>query len=286
VRAALTWGLSLAAIVSSQVGAASKDLETTHLFGFTLGSDVNDVNEKEAESETFGRFGKGAGSYKALSQALGVKFIPFQDFSIEPVAGVAYHEIVGVPGLDDRRQTAFDALSLEMRYRLLNREHAPFGLTVGFDPFWSRVDDISAVPVSRYAAQFWLIADKEIVTDRIFAAFNLTYEPDASRSRITGEWEHQSGLSISTAVTAQLLPGVLIGAEARFLRAYDGLGLDRLTGQTLFVGPTFYASFSERFWMGAAWSIQVAGRAESEPGALDLTKFERHHAILRFGYNF
>ena len=38
----------------------AENLETTHLFGFTLGSDVNDVGEKEAESESTGRFGKGA----------------------------------------------------------------------------------------------------------------------------------------------------------------------------------------------------------------------------------
>jgi hypothetical protein len=286
VRAWTKWALVIASFAGVTANAVAKDLETTHLFGFTLGSDVNDVGEREAESETIGRFGKRVGSYSALSEALGVKFIPFQDFSIEPVTSVAYHEISGVPALDDRRQAAFDTLSLEMRYRVLNREYAPFGLTLGFDPHWSRVDDISAEPVNRYAAALWLIADKEIVADRIFAAVNLTYEPDASRSRITGEWEHQSGFGISTAVTAQVWRGVLVGAEARYLRAYDGLALDRLSGHALFIGPTFYARLSERFWMGAAWSIQVAGRSTDEAGALDLAKFDRHHGLLRFGYNF
>jgi hypothetical protein len=46
--------------------AKAAELETTHLFGFTLGSDVNAVGEKEAESETFGRFGKSSGTYSAL----------------------------------------------------------------------------------------------------------------------------------------------------------------------------------------------------------------------------
>jgi hypothetical protein len=288
VRAWMKWTLAVAMAAFVPAHSAAKDrLETTHLFGFTLGSDVNDVGEREAESETVGRFGKDSGSYSALSHALGVKFIPFQNFSIEPVANIAYHDISGVPGLDDRRQAAFDAFSVEMRYRVLNREHAPFGLTLGFDPRWSRVDEISAEPVNQYAAAFWLIADKEIIADRVFTAVNLTYEPDASRSRITGEWEHQSGFSISGAVTGQVWRDVLIGAEARYLRSYDGLGLDRLSGEALFVGPTFYALFSERFWMGAAWSVQVAGRPAREPGgALDLAKFERHQGLLRFGYNF
>ena len=62
--------------------------------------------------------------------------------------------------------------------------------------------------------------------------------------------------------------------------------LDRLIGNALFVGPTFYAKLSEKVWMSAAWSAQVAGHAHNEIGALDLTNFERHRAVLRFGYNF
>src|SRR6267142_5938676 len=95
----LVLGVFLASLVT--LGNAA-ELETTHLFGFTLGSDVNDVGEKEAESESTGRFGKSAGSYAALSQELAVKFIPFQDFSIEPSVGAAYHDIFAVPGPDDR----------------------------------------------------------------------------------------------------------------------------------------------------------------------------------------
>ena len=70
------------------------------------------------------------------------------------------------------------------------------------------------------------------------------------------------------------------------MRSFDGLGLDRLIGNALFVGPTFYAKLSEKVWMSAAWSAQVAGHAHNEIGALDLTNFERHRAVLRFGYNF
>jgi hypothetical protein len=250
------------------------ELETTHLFGFTLGSDVNAVGEKEAESEAFGRFGKSTGTYSALSQALGVKFIPFQDFSIEPVISVTGFDISGVPGLDDRRQLGYEAASLELRYRLLNREQALFGLTVGFDPHWARVDDTSGAPVDRYGAALLLIADKELVEKSLFAALNFIYEPNATRSRITG------------ALTMQIGPGVLIGAEARYLSSFDGFGLDRFAGNGLFVGPTFYAKFSDKFWISAAWSTQVTGRAANEIGTLDVTNFERHHAILRFGYNF
>src|SRR5882757_8172573 len=239
--------------------ANAAELETTHLFGFTLGSDVNAVGEKEAESEAVGRFGKSAGTYSTISEALGVKFIPFQDFSIEPIVSAARFDVAGVAGLDDRRQFAYEAASLELRYRLLNRESAPFGLTVGFDPRWARVDDTSGAPVDQYGGALLLIADKELVGKFIFAAFNVIYESNATHSPVTGDWQHTSELGVSAAITMQVRPGVLIGVEARYMRSFDGPGLDRFTGNALFVGPTFYARFSEKVWMSAAWNTQVTG---------------------------
>lgn len=278
--------IALAALLAVPVVASAKDLETTHLFGFTLGSDVNDVGEIEGESETMGRFVKRAGSYSALSSELGLKFVPFESFSVEPVLGAAYHAMSGVPGLADRHQGAFDTLALELRYRVLDRAHAPIGLTLGVDPHGGRVDEISGEPVDRYGADLLVILDREIIADRLFSAFNLVYQPEGSRSRVAGDWQHQSDLAVSAALSAQVRPGVLIGAEARYLRSYDGLALDTLTGHALFVGPTFYAKFNERIWMSAAWSMQVTGHAANEAGSLDLANFERHQAVVRFGYNF
>ena len=119
-----------------------------------------------------------------------------------------------------------------------------------------------------------------------FVAFNFNYEPERTHSRVTGDWEQTSELGLSAALAAQIRPGVLVGAEARYMRSFDGFGLDRLSGNALFVGPTFYARFSEKAWMSAAWSAQVAGRVHNEMGTLDTANFERHRALLRFGYNF
>jgi len=277
---------ALVPVMLAPLPVAAKDLETTHLFGFTLGSDVNDVGEIEGESETTGRFAKRAGSYAALSSELALKFIPFENFSVEPGVGIAWHDITGVPGLDDRRQGAFDTVTVELRYRLLDRAHAPFGLTLGADPHWGRVDEVSGEPVDRFGTEFLVVLDRELVADRLFGALNLTYEPEAARLRLTGVWEHQSDFGVSAALAAQVGKGVVVGAEARYLRSYDGLGLDTHTGEALFVGPTFYAKFAERVWMSAAWNVQVAGRAVNDPAVLDLVNFERHQAKLRFGYNF
>jgi hypothetical protein len=268
------------------VVATAETLETTHLFGFTLGTDVNNVGEVEGEVETIGRFGKSDGAYTVFSPTLGLKFIPLENVSIEPGIGVDHYNISGVPGLEDGRQLALDRLSVEFRYRLLDRAQAPFGLTFGVDPHWNRVDDISAQPANRYGVDFLLAIDNELVSNQLFAAFNLIYQPETERLKITGTSQNQSDFGISGALTLQVGPGVLVGAEARYLHSFDSLGLDAPTGQAFFIGPTFYAKFDERVWMSAAWSLQVAGRASREPGPLDLTNFERRQAVLRFGYNF
>ena len=90
--------------------------------------------------------------------------------------------------------------------------------------------------------------------------YNFLYQPEALRSRLTGVWEHQSQLGTSVAMALQVHPGLLIGAEARYMRSYEGLAPNTFTGNALFLGPTFYARLSERAWVSAAWNAQVAGQ--------------------------
>jgi len=131
-----------------------------------------------------------------------------------------------------------------------------------------------------------MIADRELIPDRPFAAFNLIYSPEAAHSRVSGTWEHQSGLTVTGATALQISSGVLIGVETRYLRSYDGLGLDHLSGQALYVGPTFYAKINELYWVSAAWNAQVTGRSVVDVGSLDLMHFERHQVKFRVGRNF
>jgi hypothetical protein len=268
------------------VAAHAGGIETEHLFGFTIGTDVGDVGEKEIEGGTAARVGKRSGSYSALSQTLSLEYTPTQNLRLEVTAAGAHHDIVGVPQLDDRRRPAFDGLSFDMRYRLLDRAHAPFGLTINAEPHWGRVDETSGEPVDRYGVDLTLAADKEIVPDRIVAAFNLLYMPEISRSRISGIWSREATVGVATALMAQVRPGIFVGTEARYLRSYEGLGLDRFEGHALFLGPTVFARLSERAWIALAWSFQVAGRSVEDKSSLDLTNFERHQAILKFGVSF
>jgi hypothetical protein len=93
-------------------------------------------------------------------------------------------------------------------------------------------------------------------------------------------------LGIGAALAMQVMPNVFIGAEARTLRQYEGLGLNSFAGQALYIGPTFYATFGQGYFLSAAWNVQVWGAVARSPGALDLVNFERHQAKLRVGVAF
>lgn len=276
--------LAVLALTSPVKRAAAVD--TQFIFGFTMGADVGELGEKEIEFQTFGRFGKTDGSYTAVDYQLRAEFTLIENLRLEIGVPVAIHSISGVTGLDDRQQAAFNGVTFEARYRLLSREDGPFGLTIGAEPHWGRVDDISGEPVDNYGSEFSIAADTEFVKNRVFGALNLLYDPEWTSSRLTGLLAQQSTLGVSAAVTAQVRPGIFFGGEAQYLRTYQGIGLDWFAGEALFVGPTMYATLSKDLAVSAAWSIQVAGGAVGSPGALDLTNFERHRVLLRLEYNF
>ena len=262
------------------------EIDTEHLFGFTIGTDIGEKGEREIEGQTTGRFGKRDGSYTGLSQMLAAEFTPAQNFRVEVGAASSYRDIAGVTGLADRRQGGWQGLSLDLRYRLLDREHAPFGLAIDAEQHWGRIDETTGAPIDQYGIDLAIAIDKELIPNRVVAAFNALYGPEVSRSRVTGNSFHESTLGLSAALMAQVRPGILVGGEARYLRRYDGLGLDTFAGHALFLGPTVYAKLSERTWIAVAWSTQVGGRSVDDTGRLDLTNFERHHARLLFGCTF
>jgi hypothetical protein len=276
----------LLALAVVPTGARGEPIETEHLFGFTIGSDVGDVGERELEGSVTGRFAKRTGTYDAAASTLSAEFVPIPNLRTEFTGAVVGYNIAGVSGLADQRYATFGGLSADIRYRLVDRATAPFGLAIGAEPSWGRANDMTGEPASQYGVDFVAAADWEPVPDRLVAAFDLLYQPQTTRSRVSFTWSQESTAGFAIGVMAQIRSGIFIGGEARYLRQYDGLGLDTLAGQGFFVGPTIYVKLSEKAWIAAAWSAQVAGQAAVSIGTLDLVNFERRQARLLFGVNF
>jgi hypothetical protein len=262
------------------------DVDTEHLFGFTEGSDIGERREKEFETDSTGRFGRRGGTYSALSTALEGKYTPADYFRLGGSATIAAYSLNGVPGFDDRRDLILQAVALDLRYRLFDREKGPFGLTFSFEPHRGFADEASGAPADQYGGKLSALVDKEIVAKRVFAAFNLLYDAEVTRPHGVDTVERDSTLGASAAVTAQLQPGVFGGAEVRYLRLYDGLAFGSFTGAAMYAGPAFYAKLAGTWWLSAAWNVQIGGGRNGLSSSLDLADFDRHQAKLRLGFTF
>jgi hypothetical protein len=98
--------------------------------------------------------------------------------------------------------------------------------------------------------------------------------------------ERSSTLGFSGALAFQAIPNAFLGAEVRYLRAYEGLTLQHFRGEAVFVGPTLYAMLGDHLGIVGAFSTQVAGHAVGVPGRFDLDNFPHHQARLKIFYEF
>jgi hypothetical protein len=267
-------------------GVQAEGIDTEHIFAFMIGTDVGSVGEREFQTETTGRFGKSGGNYRAAGQQLELEIVPARNFRVEMGTTFSAHDVNGISGFDDRRQLGWQGVSVDFRYRFLERETAPVGLTLAMETHADRIDESTAAAVRSYGTEFTLALDREIVPNVAVAALNLIYQPEWTRFVGTGAAEQEATIGAALGVMARLRPGVFLGGEARYLRKYEGIGLEEFAGQALFIGPTAYFQLSERSRLTASWSVQAWGRQAASNAALDLVNFERHQARLVFGVNF
>ena len=282
-------GMSAALLVVFPAFASAQDptpdsfreLETKYIFGFTFGSDIGPEGERELELTTKVNFQKRTGSYVALGQEAELEYNPTDGFQIEVGAAGVYHAISSVEGFDDFHGANFGGLSSTFRYLLIARgPGSPIGLQIAVEPEWSRVDDAGKL-VTTFEAETRVIADTELVPNRLFAAFNLIYAPEIERKFGSPDWERASTLGVLGALAYRITPKVALGAEFEYHRAYEGLGLKTLAGDALYVGPTFHMQVTNKFILSAAFSTQIAGHAAGNANFLDLTNFSRNKALLR-----
>jgi hypothetical protein len=263
------------------------EAESKYMFGFTDGSDIGNEGEKALEYEATGSFKKRTGQYSAIEHELEFEHVVTQNFAYEASAHALSHSISGVEDIDNRNTTQFSGASVKFRYLIIGRgPGSPIGFTVSAEPEWSRIDGADGTQTRAYASEFKLVADTELIANRLYAAVNLIYEPEVAKPHDADMWEHSSSAGISAALAYRTTPTFAMGIGAEYDRAYDGLALQTFTGHALFVGPTMQINFSPKVLLAAAFAAQVAGRAVDDPRALDLTNFERYRTNLKFEVEF
>jgi hypothetical protein len=272
--------------VRAEDASSWREIETKYIFGFTTGSGIGLEGEKEFTVESLGRFGKRDGHYAATETKYEFEFTPSQFIQIEFGALGSTHNIGGVTGLDDRNQVALAGGFAEFRYLAIERtSNDPLSVTLAVEPTVRRIDETSGEGVRNFEFETTINADLELMKNRLFAGFNLLYEPEVTRTAI-GETLREATFGGSAALSLRILPNVVIGAEAWYLRHYDDIGLSTFTGDAVMLGPTLYIAFNSKMFMTAAWNAQVWGREVGNPVSLNLAEFQRHRAKLKFAWEF
>src|SRR5262249_23495196 len=85
---------------------AEHEIEPEHKFGFTEGRENGGKGETEIGAQSTRPFGRLGGSYNQGATALEAKYSLSDWFRLSGVATVAYYDITGVSGIDDRHQVA------------------------------------------------------------------------------------------------------------------------------------------------------------------------------------
>jgi hypothetical protein len=284
-------GTAAIVIATSPIRADSSEtatapVDTEHLFGFVEGADIGGQGDGEFVTDSTLRAGRSAGVFANAASALELKYTAFPNFRISAGATLAYYDISGIAGMGDTQHTAIQSLFFDARLRLLDRDLAPFGLTISAAPHRGFVDETSGVPASHDGTEIQLFADRELQPDRLVGAINLLFANDRTRLVAFDGLQHASLVGAGAALATQIMPRLWLGGETRYLRDYSGSALDLFAGQALYIGPTVYARLGRNAFASVAWNFQIWGRATAAPGALDLTNFERHQVKLRFGFEF
>ena len=263
------------------------EAESKYMFGFIDGSDIGNEGEKAIEYEATGSFRKRTGRYSAVEHELEFEHVPTQNFAYELSAHGITHSIGGVEDLDDRNSTQFSGASAKLRYLIIGRgPGSPIGLTVSAEPEWARIDGTDGSQTRSYSSTFKIVADTELIANRLYLALNLIYEPEVAKPADLGMWERSSSAGVALGLAYRITPTFAMGVSAEYDRAYDGLTFQTFNGHALFVGPTVQINFSRKVLLAAALMTQVAGHAVDDPRPLDLTNFEKYRANLKLEVEF
>lgn len=262
-------------------------------FGYSYTAGVEEPGETELSLWATDRRGKDDGHYDAQDYRLEVERGITDRFQIAAYANIGSHHVRGLGPDADRidRDFAFQGLSLEFKYKLLDERKDGFGLAVYAEPAWSRIRKVEGEKGTEYELELKVIASKSWLDERLVWAGNLTLEPEWERERedlgpglVDSEWEKELKVEATTGLAYRVAPHWRAGLEGRYASVYpdwtDGLHRD---SYAFFAGPTI--SFDKDEWSASLTFLpQVAGGPG--PGDRNLEEYEKSEVRLKISHEF
>lgn len=185
-----------------------------------------------------------------------------------------YEAIRGIPGVDNEHEVAFETVSLEGKYKLLDPSADPVGallyaeIGLGSEEQEVELKGILNKRISDFNLVYNLIVEFEREEEE---------EPNGEK-----EWERESLLSHTVGLSYQANPNVAIGMEGVTRQEFEkNFGEQEHLGY--FVGPNLHVAVGE--WWGTLTVLrQVDLRGEDH--GLDLDAFDLYEVRLIVGIGF
>jgi hypothetical protein len=298
LMAAASAGLLLSGAQAADLGAkgratpAAPEAEVPEvpggdIFGFTNATDVGKVGDRGVALENTGAYGISAGRFHGLSQKLEFSGTFVENWAFAASLFGAFSSLRNSPDFTDRTVYGFDGVSFEVRHRVIERSAAnPFAVTLAIEPRWSRVDPVSGVYAPGYGAEAKFQVDAP-VADRLYWAANANFGSGRARDPLGRTWSNSSESTLSTALTYEAIKDRLfVGGELSWQQAWSKGFFGALVGQALYLGPTIAWQPKENVMINAVFLPQIAGKARSVSGPLDLENFNRANYRLKIAVGF
>jgi hypothetical protein len=285
-----------AAFVSAIVCAGSVPVHAgAPEFGYVYTAETEERGETEVSLWATDRRGKDGGHYDAQDYKLEVERGITNRFGVSAYAKFASHHIHGLGQEFEPvdRNLAFQGLSAEFKYKLLDPSHDRFGLTFYAEPGWSRISKIKGEHVRELEFELKAIVQKNFAHDRLVWAANLTLEPEREREHetiapgsVTSATEQELAAEVSTGLSYNVARHWWVGAEGRYHSVYPDWthGLHR-ENYAVYAGPTVHYDGGE--WsVTATWQPQLFGGPGAGDRGLEFDDHEKREFRLKLSKEF
>ena len=262
-------------------------------FGYVYTTGIEEEGETELSLWATDRRGKTQGHYEAQDYRLEVEHGISERFQVSGYANLAGHQIRAIGGEFEPvdRELAFQGLSAEFKYQVLDPTHDRLGLAFYAEPGWSRISKVKGTKARELELELKTIVQKNFAQDRLVWAANLTLEPEWEREHeeiapgvVRHETDKELALEVTSGLSYEIAPRWWIGGEGRYHSVYpnwtDGLHRENYA---VYAGPTVHYD-GGKWALTATWQPQLFGSPRGSGSLLELDDHEKRELRLKLSY--
>ncbi len=235
------------------------------------------------------RAGKTSGSYTALDIKNELEYGFTDRFQASLYLNSSYLHSKDVPNPDDgsvnlENQSSFDVngVSVELKYQLLSPYKSPVGLSIYMEPELGMRNALTGTETIERALEFKLIAQKNLLDDRLILASNIVFEPEWERDGDERSKELKNEYSLGASYRVAV--GWFTGLEILNRRKFDDQDFAKQGTSAFFLGPVFHYA-NKAWWTTLTVLPQIAGNPRSD-SSRTLGEYEKMEIRWRIGIGF